>query len=135
MTTVRDVAARAGVSPATVSRVMGSRVAVSPELAATSDALVKGVEFDAIQAGSDELAMGAIAALHDAGLSVPNDKEIIGFGNVEMSGYLRSALTSLSSNPGEMACHIGDLISADTAAKRACRLIKIERELVRRDSA
>lgn len=40
-----------------------------------------GVFFDAVHCGSDQLARGVIAGLHDAGLSVPEDVAVVGVDN------------------------------------------------------
>ena len=62
-------------------------------------AWTRGSAFTAMQAGSDEIAMGALAALRDLGCACRDDVAIIGFGDVEMGAYLRPALTTLSSHP------------------------------------
>ena len=103
---------------------------------AVSRALAAKIQFDAIQAGSDELAIGAMAALQDHGLRVPQDVKVIGFGNVEVSGFVRPALTTLSSHPIDMARHVCDLLG-DAIKRKAVGspLIVIERGIVRRESA
>ncbi len=53
--------------------------------AATRDALARGVRFSALFGTSDELALGAMAALRDHGLTVPRDVSVVGFGDL---GYM-----------------------------------------------
>ena len=88
--------------------------------AAGRDAILRarerGLAFTAVQGGSDEIAMGALAALRDAGLRVPEDVAIVGFGDIEMGAYLRPALTTLSSHPADAARHLRDLLKADARA-------------------
>ena len=96
-------------------------------------ALDRGLRFTAVQAGSDEIATGAMAALHDRGLRVPADVAIVGFGDVEMGSYLRPALTTLSTHPELAARHASDMFRNATAP--APRLIVLERALVSRESA
>jgi DNA-binding LacI/PurR family transcriptional regulator len=96
-------------------------------------ALDRGIAFTAIQAGSDEIAMGALAALRDRGLRVPEDVAIVGFGDVEMGAYLRPALTTLSSHPESAARHLGELLSAERTPSD--RLVMLTRSLVQRESA
>ena len=97
-------------------------------------ALDAGLRFDAIQTASDELAAGAIAALLDRKLAVPGDVAVIGIGNIEVSSYLRPALTTWTSQHDTIANQLCAMI--DGAAKgRADTLTLFPRELVRRESA
>ena len=57
----------------------------------------------AFLAGYDDIAIGAIRALDEAGLSVPEDIVIIGNDNVRESSYLHKALTTLSPPVTKMA--------------------------------
>lgn len=101
------------------------------------DALLRALDdrldFTAVQAGSDEIATGAMAALHDRGLSVPADMAIVGFGDVEMGSYLRPALTTLSTHPELAAEHLSQLLA--NPADSTARLVVLERSLVVRESA
>ena len=103
--------------------------------AAVEEALDQGLSFTGIQAGSDEIAAGAMAALHDRGLKVPGDVAIIGFGDVEMGAYLRPALTTLSSDAKATAEHVRQFFEGKLSAKALRSVITIERALVHRDSA
>jgi len=103
--------------------------------AAVEEALDKGLSFTGIQAGSDEIAAGAMAALHDRGRKVPGDVAIIGFGDVEMGAYLRPSLTTLSSDPQGTSEHVRHFFEGKLAAKAMRKAIVIERALVHRDSA
>lgn len=49
----------------------------------------------AIFAASDEMAVGAIHAIQDAGLSVPGDIEVCGFNNTRLSTMVRPTLTTI----------------------------------------
>ncbi len=77
-------------------------------------ALAEGREFSALQAGSDEIALGAIAALHDRGLAVPKDVAVVGFGDIDLAGFVRPALTTLSSSPLQAADHLAQLVRDDS---------------------
>jgi len=50
---------------------------------------------DAIFAGNDMMAIGALLALQDAGLNVPGDVAIVGFDDVPMAALMRPGLTTL----------------------------------------
>ena len=103
---------------------------------AVTQALSARLAFSALQAGSDEIAMGAIAALADHGLRVPNDVAVIGFGNIDLGGYVRPALTTLSSNPQTAADHLAQLLSQAPKTKKATPppCILLERQLIVRTS-
>ncbi|MBF8193658.1 LacI family DNA-binding transcriptional regulator [Nonomuraea sp. K274] len=58
-------------------------------------------EFDALYALGDALALGALRALHTAGLSVPGDVAVVGFGDIEQSAHSNPTLTTV--NPGREA--------------------------------
>lgn len=45
---------------------------------------------------SDETAMGAISAIHDAGLSVPGDVSVVGFDDLPTARYFQPALTTIA---------------------------------------
>jgi LacI family transcriptional regulator, repressor for deo operon, udp, cdd, tsx, nupC, and nupG len=51
---------------------------------------------DAIFAVSDTLAIGAMQALHEAGLRVPEDVAVIGFDNVPLAAMVQPALTTIA---------------------------------------
>jgi len=57
--------------------------------------LVDGVSFDAIFAGDDESASGAIAALREAGRRVPEDVAVVGFDDVSFARFLNPPLTTV----------------------------------------
>ncbi|MFC0337842.1 transcriptional regulator, LacI family [Kushneria avicenniae] len=51
---------------------------------------------DALFAASDPLAVGAMQAVHDAGLKVPDDIAIIGFDNIPLAAMVRPRLTTVA---------------------------------------
>jgi DNA-binding LacI/PurR family transcriptional regulator len=54
-----------------------------------------GIEFDAIFAGDDESAIGAMRALKMAGRSIPAEIAVVGFDDVPFARYLSPALTTV----------------------------------------
>ena len=60
-----------------------------------NDWLMDGVEFQAIFAGDDESARGAIRALQRAGKRVPQDVAVVGFDDALLSQYLTPPLTTV----------------------------------------
>ena len=65
---------------------------------ATEQLLQSGVPFDAIFAGTDLIAIGAMRALQNAGLHVPRDVSVVGFDDMPLAGYVSPALTTMRQN-------------------------------------
>ncbi|MBE8476066.1 LacI family DNA-binding transcriptional regulator [Streptomyces sp. 3R004] len=63
--------------------------------ARTRDALRDGPEFTAVFAASDMVALGALAALREAGRDVPGDVSVVGFDDVPFATDLTPALTTV----------------------------------------
>jgi LacI family transcriptional regulator len=57
--------------------------------------LAAGLDFDAIFAGDDDSAIGAMRALKMAGRSIPGDVAVVGFDDVPFARYLSPALTTV----------------------------------------
>lgn len=57
--------------------------------------LGNGVDFDAIIAFNDALALGAIRALEDRGLAIPDDVSVIGFDDIEEARYSAPSLSTV----------------------------------------
>lgn len=55
--------------------------------------LADGIEIDAVFAGDDDAATGAIRALKMAGRLIPQDVSVVGFDDVPFARYLSPALT------------------------------------------
>jgi DNA-binding LacI/PurR family transcriptional regulator len=58
-------------------------------------ALKKGVRFDAIQATNDQAAIGALKALKDNGIKVPEEVAICGFDNLFPGTLVNPAITTV----------------------------------------
>ena len=54
-----------------------------------------GIDFDAVFGTSDVVAMSTIAALHDHGVSVPNDVSVVGYDDITLASYFSPALTTV----------------------------------------
>lgn len=62
---------------------------------ATEALLRKGVRFSALFAYNDAMAIGAISALEEHGLRVPQDVSVIGFDDGLLASYTRPKLTTI----------------------------------------
>lgn len=68
----------------------------------TKKLLAKNPKVTAIFAGNDAIAFGAIRAILEAGLSVPEDLSLVGFDNVELASIIRPPLTTIHQPKHEM---------------------------------
>ena len=57
--------------------------------------LKEGRAFSAVICNNDLMAIGAIRAFHEHGLSVPGDVSVMGFDGIELGRYLHPALTTM----------------------------------------
>ncbi|MDR1659843.1 MAG: LacI family transcriptional regulator [Desulfovibrio sp.] len=89
----------------------------------------------AVLCGNDYLAIGAIRAVHEKGLSVPNDVSVCGFDDVDISAYFNPPITTMKT-PGERMGRMAAeaIINAvDNGARLHARYV-LEAELVVRKS-
>ena len=70
---------------------------------AARNLLDKGRQFTAVFAASDVMAIGAIRALRDAGLRVPEDVSIMGFDGLDVGRYTVPTLSTIRQNVDAMA--------------------------------
>ncbi len=105
-------------------------IAIDPQLVVQLEGVVPGPEpghqatraliardrpFTAIFSFNDVSAMGAIAALHEAGLHVPRDVSVVGFDDIPASATIRPSLTTVRQPLYDMG---------STAAVHLLRLIR-----------
>lgn len=68
-------------------------------------------ELDAILCVSDPVAFGVVMALNDAGLSVPTDVAVTGFGDFEISRISRPSITTLDVGAEKIGTVTGQIAS------------------------
>lgn len=66
--------------------------------------LQEGVRFDAVQASSDQAAIGVIKALKEAGVKVPEHVSVCGFDNVFPSTLVSPAVTTVDMPGYDLGC-------------------------------
>ncbi len=89
-----------------------------------------------IVAANDLIAVGAIGALNDAGLSVPADVSIVGFDNIPWSAVITPKLTTINQPVAFIASEaVNMLVEKILAPDKPVRTIVLDVELVERDSA
>ncbi len=94
---IRHAVAAAGlrISPQLVARLEGDLPTHDPGYTATRKLLASGKKFTALFAFNDVSAIGAIRALREAGLRVPQDVSVVGFDDVQSAAYQNPALTTV----------------------------------------
>lgn len=131
-----------------VSRELGIRVrpdltlqiegeAGTPELGYpyTKQLLAQNRRFSALLAFNDSSAIGAIRAINEAGLRVPEDISVVGFDDIQSAAYSNPALTTIHQplqKMGEIAART--LLSRIDDPERYLAELLIEPELIVRKS-
>lgn len=69
---------------------------------ATEELLRTGQPFSAIVVSNDDMAIGALRALHAAGLRVPEDVSLLSFDDIPVAAYLLPSLTTVHVPVAEM---------------------------------
>ena len=78
-------------------------------------------DFSAVFAGNDTIAFGAIRALNEAGLKVPEDVAIVGFDDVPLAAYVTPPLTTLRTDPITQGKEAVDMLMALIGGKHRNR--------------
>lgn len=104
--------------------------------AALSELLGRGVEIDGVFAATDSAAIGALRALADAGLSVPEQVGVVGFDNLRSARYTVPSLSTVEPKNEEVADAICSMLLAQLAGDDdgGPRLVMPEPTLVLRES-
>ena len=122
------------------------QIVFDPELVATGEfdeeeafatvqqMLLDGVEFDAIFAGDDDSAIGAMGALKMAGRLIPDNVAVVGFDNVPFARYLSPALTTVRAPTEEVGHEAVRLLSKLMNGQTGQALTLMPTELVIRES-
>lgn len=86
--------------------------------------------------GSDSMAIGAMRALHEQGVQVPEQVSIVGFNDIEMSKYLQPSLTTVQVHTEFMGESALDLLFDQISSKREIsKKIVIPTKLLIRESS
>lgn len=105
--------------------------------AAVHELLARGVAFDAVFALNDALGLGALRALNEAGLRIPEDVAVIGFDNIDETRFSMPSMSSVDVGSAEIALTAVDLLIErieEKGERRPPRTIKPEFRIVRRES-
>ena len=113
----------------------GVRFSYQAGYEAARDLLETGREFTALATASDVMAVGAIRALHEKGLKVPEDVSVIGFDNLMECRYSYPKLTTVSQSTEQKAAKVSKLLfSRIRGEEENAELVKHDVEVVIRQS-
>jgi len=96
--------------------------------------LARGETFTALYAVADSLAIGALRALYEAGLRVPEDIALAGFDGIEMAAYTVPSLTTMRQPVEQMAKDTTKLLFDIIAKKAKHQHITYDAELMIKES-
>ncbi len=95
----------------------------------TGDLLDKNPRITGIFAMSDLMAFGAIRAIAERGLRVPQDVSVVGYDGIEMAGYYCPPLTTIRQPSVRLAALSVDLLLGAIEKKQGPRHLSLEVEL------
>jgi DNA-binding LacI/PurR family transcriptional regulator len=102
--------------------------------AAVKKWLADGVGFDAIFAADDEMAIGVLTALDQAGLKVPEDIALVGFDDIYLARYLTPPLTTVRAPTEEVGREAIQLLIQQIQGQETDPVILLPTELIIRQS-
>ena len=105
----RDTLRKAGI-PGKDILVQRDGLGVHQGYQCTRAVIESGEKFDGLFAFADMSAIGAVRALHDASLRVPEDVAVIGYGNLEEGRYITPPLSTIHQHPDVMGVETIDLM-------------------------
>ena len=91
----------------------------------------------AVFAANDLMAIGAVDAIHDRGLSVPGDVALVGYDDIEAAALVSPALTTVVNPADEAGREAGHLLLDRMTGRheRERRVVRLRSRLVIRDSS
>lgn len=94
----------------------------------------EGEKPTGIFAANDQMAIGAINALKDLGIRVPEEVSVIGFDDISISKYLTPALTTINCDFREIAERSMEALADSIEGKKDKSHLELQLEFVRRES-
>lgn len=102
---------------------------------AIHELLNSGYAFTALLAGNDDIAIGALRALRERGLRVPEDISLVGFDDASVSAYLLPQLTTIRQDFVSHARRTVEyLVSMIKGIERTPKQVVLKPELIIRQS-
>lgn len=98
------------------------------------DMCASGLTATAILASTDRHALGALAALADAAIKVPDQVSVMGFDDYITSGFIRPALTTMQMPAAEMGRVAVAVLTSHLGEQRPGEAMRLDASLVERTS-
>ncbi len=98
------------------------------------DLLDSGVPFDAVVAGNDDMALGALDVLEEAGLAVPRDVVVCGFDDINSAHFARPSLSTLRQPMWWMGERAVEAVLDQAAGRMVPPLLAGKVQFIRRES-
>lgn len=96
--------------------------------------LLRFLDFTAVFAGNDQMALGLLHACRDMGISVPGDLSIVGFDDIPEAAHFAPPLTTVRQNFAEMGRRAIGILLGELRGETAIDHAMISPELVVRES-
>ena len=93
------------------------------------------IQFDAIFAGSDLMAMGAMKALMEKGINIPEDIAVAGFDNIPNSDMLPVPLTTVDTPIFELGETAATMLISLIKGEKTCTKRQLTTSIMQRKSA
>ena len=100
----------AGITPGDTLAICTDSFNIQGAYQAMNRALDAGMDFTAVFAISDNMAIGAMRSLREHGRTVPNDCSVIAIDGIEVSDYIDPPLTTLCQPMEEMGCRSMEIL-------------------------
>jgi LacI family transcriptional regulator len=97
-------------------------------------AIVRGEMPEAFFIASDSMAIGALRALQEANLQVPEDVAIVGFNGIQVSGFLTPPLTTIKVHTEQMGRTAVKLMQDRLMGREVSLKVVVPTELIKRES-
>jgi len=89
---------------------------------------------DAVFAGNDEMALGLLLALHEAGYSAPHDISVVGFDDIPGAAFFSPPLTTVRQDFSSLGGGCIDLLASALKGRPALEPVLVPPELIVRGS-
>lgn len=96
--------------------------------------LDRGSPFTALVAQSDVMAVGAIRALNDRGLRVPEDVSVMGYDGLALGSYLNPRLSTVAQSVERLACRAVEILLDCVEHETGGRHERVEFRILLRES-
>lgn len=133
---IRQVARQMGLElhPNLVTELRGDHPTHEPGHHAAQRLLSAPERFTAIFAFNDVSAIGAIRAIREAGLRVPEDISVVGFDDVQSAAFQNPALTTIRQPLHDMGVLAAKSVLRQIGTQTVARQIVVDPELIARES-